>query len=816
MPNDQWKRVVDLFETASALPEAERDPWVRAQCAGNDSLYAEVRSLLDAARAESDATLASPPSSVALLRYGSWQADRVIGSGGMGSVLLVHRADGEFEQTAALKLVAPHLAGPYFLERFRIERQILAQLNHPNITKLLDGGVAEDSGVPYLVMEYVDGLPLDTYADERKLSIRDRLQLFLKICDAVAFAHRNLIVHRDLKPSNILVESATGEPKLLDFGTARLLPQDGATDTTTTLHRLVTPRYASPEALRHAPITTQADVFSLGVLLYEQITGAWPFGDISTPVEVAQRITSGIPMAPPDSRITQKVAEARSTNLRELKGVLRGDLAKILQKATQTELSARYKSVEEFAEDLRAFLDGRPVSAQTPTPWYRARKFLRRHWLPAGAAAMLAIGLAGASIYSYKKAEEARREADRSFVATMALRRLIESASAASAGPDIKLSGWGTRSESDIADADPSIRPYLRSSFAFVAMMAGDYETGAKQARIAAELARSTGDPLAEAGALTLLARVIAASNTSDAMLAARRALALSYTGGESRYARAMRVQADGIIGYLGLLGAPGANDTEARFVEAIRLGNQDPLLKFELVTYYALFAQFHVRKKNREGELAALNSGLALFRAQASPNLVDALILDQYRGRLDRDGDFAGAERLARERYELALRIAGQGHFQTLDPRMVWANQLGRTGDLNSASDHLAACRQLAATLPPEARIQTAWKLPFYSAIVENRRGNAAAAEQFARQARQAGLDVKWNDQSDTRMADAHLELGIALRQSKRFDEARQELSLSQKVYQAVWGTGDRRTRLAASELARAEARDAALPPNP
>ncbi len=415
MASNRWTRLVELFESALAMPAGDREPWLRLQCGADPGLLAEALGLLQAADAESQASL---PKEINLAgrRYGPWETVRLLGSGGMGSVLLVKRVDGEFEQSAALKLIAPHLAGPYFLERFRAERQILAHLNHPNITKLLDGGVAEDSGVPYLVMEYVDGLSFDQFADTHKLSLPARLRLFLQVCDAVEFAHRNLVIHRDLKPGNIMVETATGIPKLLDFGTARLMPAAGADDANPTLYRLVTPRYASPEALRHAPITTQADVFSLGVLLYEQVTGSWPFGNPTTPADAVARITSGL-LSAPDSTLTLEVAESRSSSLRDLRHAVRGDLTKILSKATRPELTDRYRSVEEFAADLRAYLAGKPVSAQNPTPWYRASKFLRRNWLPSCAVAALAIGLTAAAIYSY-------REANRTLAANATLRTI--------------------------------------------------------------------------------------------------------------------------------------------------------------------------------------------------------------------------------------------------------------------------------------------------------------------------------------------------------------------------------------------------------
>lgn len=405
--HEQWNRAAELFAAASDLPPGQRDAWLRRECGDDQGLFEEVQSLLNASIAEAEASrnaAINRPDGVEGRRYGPWEAIRVLGSGGMGSVLLVRRAGGEFEQTAALKLIAPHLAGPYFLDRFRAERQILAQLNHPNIAKLVDGGTVHDDstayGVPYLVMEFVDGLPFDQHADEQRMSIHQRLEMFLKVCEAVEFAHRNLIVHRDLKPGNILIESATGQPKLLDFGAARMLTDSSGAATT---HRLVTLRYASPEALRRAPITTQSDVFSLGVLLYESVTGVWPFGDASTAVEALKRITDS-DISPPGSRVTDETARSRSCKVRELQAVLKGDLAAVLRKATEADLARRYTSVSELASDIRAYLAGRPVSARPRTALYMISKFVRRNRATVAATAALASVLLGVGIYALLQA----------------------------------------------------------------------------------------------------------------------------------------------------------------------------------------------------------------------------------------------------------------------------------------------------------------------------------------------------------------------------------------------------------------------------
>ena len=285
--NPDWGQVEGLFHAALERPACAREKWLKAQTADR-AVRNEVESLLAGLRRHEE--LSSEPAAAARVAgqngeprlpgpFGSFQPVRLIGRGGMGAVYLGRRVDGQFEQNAAIKVMAAHLLGTDpdgadFVRRFHTERQLLASLNHPHITRLLDGGVSP-AGDPYLVMEYVQGEQLDRYCDRRKLSVEGRLRLFLQVCEAVDYAHRSLIVHRDLKPNNILV-TADGQTKLLDFGTAALMAEDSKTTVTRT--RMVTPRYASPERLRGEPVNTANDVFSLGVILYELLTGAWPFG----------------------------------------------------------------------------------------------------------------------------------------------------------------------------------------------------------------------------------------------------------------------------------------------------------------------------------------------------------------------------------------------------------------------------------------------------------------------------------------------------------------------------------------------------------
>jgi serine/threonine-protein kinase len=403
-----WHDVTYLFEAAAEVPEGEREAWLHAQCGDNPALFREVSSLLSAARAEATAADQNPPRvepSLEARRYGPWQAVRVIGAGGMGSVLLVRRADGQFEQIAALKLLAPHLAGSYFLDRFRAERQILAQLNHPHITKLLDGGITAD-GAPYLVMEYVEGARIDKYCNCQRLDLRSRLRIFRQVCDAVQAAHRSLIAHLDLKPSNILV-TAEGNPKLLDFGTAKLVDFERGQTTT----RSLTPDYASPEQLRGESVTTACDIYSLGVILHELMAGARPFAESWS--SVVERATGKTDPRPLDEGITDSIAAQRSTVVAALRRQLRGDLASIVLKAMAAEPRKRYQSPADLAADIDRYLAGEAVEAHTPGIFYRTGKFARRHAVAVAFAALFVIGMTGAAVFSMRAAAMARREAAR-------------------------------------------------------------------------------------------------------------------------------------------------------------------------------------------------------------------------------------------------------------------------------------------------------------------------------------------------------------------------------------------------------------------
>lgn len=381
---ERFHQAKQLVIAALELPPEQRSAYLDRACVGDDELRREVESLLSADTSRV-AFVDSPP--LRLLpdttdapgepEIGAYRIVRELGRGGMGVVYLAQRTDEEFEHRVAIKVLKRGMDADEIAARFRRERQILANLNHPNIARLFEGGRTTD-GRLYFLLEYVEGERIDVYCQRRDLSVEERLQLFLKVCGAVEHAHRNLVVHRDLKPRNILV-APDGEPKLLDFGIAKLLQADGDTGASLTAPpwRFLTLDYASPEQVRAEVITTASDVYALGVLLYQLLTGTKPYelGGRSEP-EVFRAISEETPEKP---SVAVEAQEADPGTTRSLRRRLQGDLDTIVLKALRKEPERRYGSVAEFAEDIRRHLGGLPVQAQPDTWGYRAGKFVRRN-----------------------------------------------------------------------------------------------------------------------------------------------------------------------------------------------------------------------------------------------------------------------------------------------------------------------------------------------------------------------------------------------------------------------------------------------------
>lgn len=445
MTPERWQRINEMFHAALVLDGQERSAFLVAQCDGDDALRGKVAALL-ASHEQAEgfiqgsvfgdaAQLLVEDEAEAMIgqHIGLYKINREIGRGGMGTVYLAARDDDQYEKQVAIKVVKRGMDTDLVLARFRNERQILASFDHPNIARLFDGGSTE-TGLPYFIMEYVEGQAIDEYCDSHRLSTAARLELFRTVCSAVQYAHQNLVIHRDIKPSNILVTGA-GVPKLLDFGIAKLLHSEVTQGTATTaiVQRLMTPEYASPEQVRGEHVTTVSDVYSLGVLLYELLSGHSPYHfktllaqDIaqvvsdsepekpSTVINRVEEVTTG---GRKGTKLTpESVSKTRDGRPEKLRRKLAGDLDNIVLMSMRKEPPRRYSSVGQFSEDIRRHLEGLPVVARKATLSYRGAKFVRRNTVAVAAAAVISliliVGIAGTGWEAHvARGERARAEA---------------------------------------------------------------------------------------------------------------------------------------------------------------------------------------------------------------------------------------------------------------------------------------------------------------------------------------------------------------------------------------------------------------------
>jgi non-specific serine/threonine protein kinase/serine/threonine-protein kinase len=456
MTPERWERVKEVLAATLDLPSHDRASFLDEQCNCDRALRGEIEILL---RREQEAGpgfldeshFAEAAAALIPVEDNSWIGRRVgayriveqIGAGGMGEVYRAFRADDQFHKEVALKVIRAGQDSNTVITRFKNERQILASLEHPNIARLLDGGTTED-GVPYIAMELIDGQPIAEYCDRLRLSIPERIRIFLQVCAAVQFAHEHLIIHRDIKPGNILV-TIEGTPKLLDFGIAKIVetdPAGGLTDATQTAFRVLTPRYSSPEQICGEPMTTASDVYSLGVVLYELLTGHSPYRlTTGSAQEMAQAVCTFDPQKPslaigraetptvpasPAARLGE-VCAARSSSPERLRKRLNGDLDNILLMALKKDPFRRYRSVEQLQEDLRRHLENLPVVARTDTVWYRTSKFVNRHKAGVIFSAVFMLALVAGMVTILHEAEVARRESARAEMRFNDVRKLANS-----------------------------------------------------------------------------------------------------------------------------------------------------------------------------------------------------------------------------------------------------------------------------------------------------------------------------------------------------------------------------------------------------
>ena len=413
MTPEYLSRIRAIYEEALELDAADREAFLAEKCGGDAAVLRDSKLLLAAQKNVplwlNSPLLGSPPGfdrDVEALpkmegrMLSGYKLLRLIGRGGMGSVYLAERSDGAFHKQVAIKLVQPGVNGINIPARFQQEREILASLDHPGIARLLDAATTEE-GLPYFVMEFVDGLPIDRWCDEHHLNVTERVELFRRVCSAVQYAHQRLVVHRDLKPANILV-TPSGDVKLRDFGIAKLLrPLPGGDDTTRTQMGVMTPGYASPEQVNGAGLTTLTDVYSLGVILYELLTGHKPYHSLRSAIrEIAKTLAEEEPTRPSEIvAITEEtltpeaVSQVREGDPSRLRKRLEGDLDCIVLTALRKEPVRRYSSVEALGEDLANHLESRPVAAREDSVWYLGSRFVRRHWEGVVAGTLILLSL---------------------------------------------------------------------------------------------------------------------------------------------------------------------------------------------------------------------------------------------------------------------------------------------------------------------------------------------------------------------------------------------------------------------------------------
>ena len=504
---ERAERIEELFEQAARRPAEERAAYLEVACGDDDTLAREVLALLQAEQRAGDflrhsalgrsiddepgaeASAETGGAEIADRQLGAYQLRNKIGEGGTGTVYLATRADDQFRKRVAIKLVPLAMASAEHFRRFRTERHILASLDHASIARLYDAGTS-DEGLPYFVMEYIEGEPIDAYCDRHRLSVRERLELFREVCGAVHFAHQNLVVHRDLKPSNILV-TAEGRAKLLDFGIAKLLnPEltDGSLQPTRTWHRVMTPAYASPEQIQGHVITTASDVYSLGVLLYRLLTGELPHRlSGKTPQEIERLVTTEVPERP--SLVVSRGEQAKSMSNRagDLPHQLAGDLDNIVLMALRQEPLRRYSSAEQLSEDIKRRLDGLPVIARQGTVAYRLGKMLRRNRIAvATGAVFLALVLGFLVVVTVQSAsiarerDQARQSAERSEEVLAFMTQVFKEADPTQTqGQEVTLRealDRGSEKVSEQLSGQPSIQASLWSALGEIYFNLGAYE----------------------------------------------------------------------------------------------------------------------------------------------------------------------------------------------------------------------------------------------------------------------------------------------------------------------------------------------------
>lgn len=795
---ERWQKIKELFYDALEQPPAAREKFLRENCA-DESLRNEVAELLAAhsfggnvieelAASAISEVLADESASLVGKRIGNYKIIREIGRGGMGAVYLAERTDGEFEQKVALKIIKRGTDTDEILRRFRLERQILAELNHPFIARLFDGGTTAD-GLPYFVMEYVEGLPLNRFCTEKNLDIKARLELFRQVCAAVQYAHQHLIIHRDIKPSNILVTDE-GTPKLLDFGIAKLLKEQSGGETQTR-HFAFTPEYASPEQLRGERVTTASDIYSLGVVLAELIRGY-------------EQTHSKL-------RLSSKKTEDQRP---------KSDLQAILQTALREEPELRYSSVAQLSEDINRYLQGLPVVAQKDSFAYRAKKFIRRNKIAVGAGASILTAIAIGIISTLRQSRIASRERDKAKLEAaraekinLFLQEMLSAADPRAKGKDVKVAEIldlaAQRIEIELAE-QPEISADLQTTIGLTYLGLGLFEKAEKHLREALEI---------------------------RLQLCKNRSSAVSGQGIEEAEAQTIAASFNNLGKVLQAKGA--INEAETLFRQALRLtSDENNLLTAEILHnlggLFLLKGEHEKAVKAHRKEIAIRREILGDTHALVAESLKDLAVVLGTMGKLDE------AERLHRESLSILQKIYQDEHPDIASAMTTLASAVEHKNAKEAEQlfqQALAMRRRLLGDQHPdvawtlynfayllfnqkrfaEAMEMTNQVLAMRGSVLPNehilinsclqlvglclmKQGKAEEAEDFLREC--LTLRQKTLPPDHWLTASAKSILGECLAMQERFDEAQVLLSESYEKLKEIFGEAHERTQEAEQRL--------------
>jgi serine/threonine-protein kinase len=748
---DRWRRLVPLLDEALELPEEDRSAYLTRVCGGDAALRADLEALLAADSAAESflegsagsyfgalaAAAAEPvtvePGLAPGTRVGPYHIVREVARGGMGAVYLAERGDAQFEQRVALKLVRPGMDSAEVHRRFLAERQILARLGHPNIARLLDGGLTDD-GRPWFAMEYVEGQSFITWCDGRRLGLPERLALFERVGDAVRYAHQNLVVHRDLKPSNILV-TESGEVKLLDFGIAKVLGEGGEpageTPATRTQIRVLTPEYAAPEQVRGDPVTTATDVYALGAVLYELLTGRRAHRFERGGAAEVERVVCQTDPQPPS--VAADAARARG---------LKGDLDTIVLTALRKDPARRYSSAEALLEDVRRYRRGLPIRARPDSLGYRLGKFVRRHALGVSVSAALALALLAGVGGTLWQARAARREAERVRTVKDFLISLFEAATPEEArGEEItarELLARGVHKVDSALAGQPALQEELLGVLGAIHRKLAIYQSADTLLRRAVALARArygSGHPevaarLTDLGSLLKEVGDYAGADTAlqEALAIRRRSLASDDP--------LLAVTMSELAGSLRAQGAAAPAESLYRSALAIDIGHYGPAHLDVATDLDNLGVLLGDSKGDLAGADSAYRAALAIRRAvldRGHPSILN--VLNNLSSNLIDRGEYAEAEAMKREVLAGYQRLYPEGHPEVAFALHGLGSVLEQSGKWAEADSLYGAAFDMRRRFLGDEHPLTVATLN-NRAIVRYRMGAAAGAAEAFRQA--------------------------------------------------------------------------------